>query len=574
MPGGFPNQTTQWASVLVETLRRKGVEYAVTCPGSRSSPLTFAFARCHGVEAIPILDERSAGFFALGLAKRSGKPVALVCTSGSAVANFFPAVVEASELGIPMIVLTTDRPPELRHCAAGQTIDQLKFFGGYVRSSIELAVPENDLELLRYLRQTVAHQVDKALHGDPGPVQINAPFRDPLTPTEVEGFQPRLEPSELASFCSQVALQQVAPTGEWSLPDEWSQCGEGIILVGPNAPVDEASWLSNVGALADALQWPLLADGMNPIRYRAKDFPSLVSGYEFLLRSDRLRDELKPKRVLVLGSYPTCKLLRSWLAKLDLPTLILAERSRNLDATHSRSQTVALDLAKTAVSAPTRESGAFLEAWLAADARTMGLLSDRMQAESAFFEGKLAWMLGSILPENSTLCVSNSMPPRDLEFYLPKNDRRVRVFSSRGANGIDGILSTALGVAHRQGPAYLLIGDLALLHDSNGALIRNVFRGSLTLLLLNNAGGGIFEALPAARFDDVFEKHFATDQAIDFANWARTYGFEHRRVDSWSELAKLVPQTKPGIRILEITTNRKRDVETRRLWFSEISEAL
>ena len=196
----FPNVNALWSFVLAETLARKGVRYAVICPGSRSSPLAFAFAENAAIEAIPVLDERSAAFFAVGLAKRSGKPAALVCTSGTAAANFFPAIIEASESGIPMIVLTADRPPEMRQCSAGQTIDQVKLFGNYVRAQIDLALPECSERMLRYLRETISHYYEKSVGGARGPVHLNLPFRDPLPPVPDPSFVQRVSGERLATL--------------------------------------------------------------------------------------------------------------------------------------------------------------------------------------------------------------------------------------------------------------------------------------------------------------------------------------------------------------------------------------
>lgn len=574
MSGEFPNANTLWSTVLVETLVRLGVTEAVTCPGSRSSPLTFALARHEGIEAFPILDERSAGFFALGRARRLRKPVVLVCTSGSAVANFFPAIVEASESGVPLIVLTADRPPELRDCAAGQTIDQVKFFGGYVRKQMELPLPEAKLPLLRMARQAMVRMFEASVGADAGPVHVNVPFRDPLIPVESEGFVSPLSLEEFEDFFAEVGLAEVSRNGAWELPEEWSRAERGLILIGPNAPVDSEGWTKDVKRLAKSLGWPVLADGLNPLRFRSRGFTSLVSGYEFTLRSEKLRSVLRPERVLVVGSYPTCKVMREWLAELDLPTLVLSERAVDLDATHSKTRHVRVGIGDVLVGKVDGKSGGYLSKWRKAEKQVRDLLDGEMSAEKRMFEGKLAWSLGELLPDGATLCVSNSMPPRDLEFYLKPSQRKVEVFCSRGANGIDGILSTALGVAHEEGPTYLLIGDLALLHDTNGALLRKLFKGSLTILLVNNAGGGIFGNLPVAQFSDVFEKHFATDQEVDFANWAKTYGIAHERVASWETLGKRMAKPAVGIQILEIVTDRTEDAKRRKGWFGEIVAAL
>ncbi len=574
MAKNWANANELWADVIAETLHRKGVSYVVTCPGSRSSPLTFAFARHEQIEAIPILDERSAGFFALGLAKRTGKPVAIVCTSGSAVANFFPSIVEASESGIPLLVLTADRPAELRDCAAGQTIDQVKFFGGYVRKQVELALPEATLPMLRYLRQTVSHSADVASAPNRGPVHFNIPFRDPLIPVEELGFEGPLDLESFDSFFSHLEPSDALPLVQAQLPASLGRIEKGLILVGPNSPTNEEAWCENVAAMAVSLGWPILADALNPIRSNASSYPHLICGYESVLRNPALAQELLPEHVVVIGGFPTSKALRSWIGEADLPLTLLNDRPVNVDATHSRATHVYADFEFGGVLVGEGHAADYTKRWLDLESQVSAEFEKRFAATDSFFEAKLAWTLSKALPEACSLCVSNSMPPRDMEFYFGGNDLGISVFSSRGANGIDGILSTAMGVAHDGDKTFLLTGDLALLHDTNGALIAKDLQGSLTILLVNNAGGGIFEMLPVSQFEDVFEKHYGTDQQVDFSNWAKTYGIDYQLIASWSELEEKLVEDSNGVRVLEIRTDRKADAALRKQWFAEISSAV
>jgi len=571
----WANGNELWADVIVETLHRKGVEYAITCPGSRSSSLTFAFAGHDSIEAIPVLDERSAGFFALGLAKRTGRPVALVCTSGSAVANFFPAVVEASESGVPLVLLTADRPPELRDCQAGQTIDQVKFFGGYVRKTIELAVPESSLEMLRYLRQTVAKVADFSSAPDRGPVHINVPFRDPLIPVEVPGFESPFEGSDFAQFFDHLRVSDSMPIGQARLSESLKSVEKGLILIGPASPVNEDRWCKNIEALAKALGWPVLSDALNPIRSRANRFEALVGGYDFVLRNASLSEELRPEHVIVVGSFPTSKVLRAWIGHEDIQMTVLSDRPVNVEATHSKASRVFVDFEFGGVEAPgSRASLAYAKRWLELEGQVRSELKNRFSDEDEMWEAKIAWALSQCLPGRSSLCISNSMPPRDMEFYFTPRDEPISVYSSRGANGIDGILSTAMGVAHEGENTFLLTGDLALLHDTNGALIGKNLKGCLTILLVNNSGGGIFEMLPVSRFENVFEKHYGTDQNINFADWAKTFGFRHELIGSWEVLESLLAEKPQGVRILEIRTDRKRDAAFRKELFQQIAKVL
>lgn len=570
------NVNSLWASVLVETLSRRGVTRAVICPGSRSTPLTLALAAHPAIEAIPVLDERSAAFFALGLAKQHQHPVALVCTSGTAGANFFPAVIEAQESGVPLIVLTADRPPELRACASGQTIDQQKLYGRYVGFQHELALPEASEPALRYLRQTVAHATLGALSPSAGPVHLNVPFRDPLPPVPDDGtterfaagvswevFFAHLEPGEPPQMAA--GLPRIIPEVH------------GVIVVGPAQPGDVGAYVTAVAEIARRLGWPVLADGLSPLRNYASQFPHLVTTYDLVLRNAPIAERLKPEVVLSLGGWPTSKVLRGWLEESGARTWLVTERADNRDALHLRTRQIPISLPLLASVLPIAvDENGYQRMWARYDAKARAALDEKFRHESALFEPKAAWLLARHLPVGTSIFVANSMPARDVEYVWPPGERALRPFCNRGANGIDGTLSTALGMAHgADAPAVLLTGDLALLHDSNGFLLRPKFRGSLTIVLINNRGGGIFEHLPIAQFEPPFEEFFATPQEADFAKLAAAHGIEHAAVRDWPHFRELISTLPPqGIRVLELCTDRKRDAAGRKALFAEIAAGL
>jgi 2-succinyl-5-enolpyruvyl-6-hydroxy-3-cyclohexene-1-carboxylate synthase len=571
----FRNTNTLWSSVLVETLFRTGVRRAVISPGSRSTPLTVVLARHGGIEAIPVLDERSAAFFALGLAKQKLEPVVLVCTSGTAGANYFPAVIEAQESGVPLVVLTADRPPEMRACASGQTIDQQKLFGDHVVFYHELALPGADLEMLRYLRQTVAHAVGRAGAPFAGPVHLNVPFRDPLAPTPDEAAAKLTTACDWTQFFSHLAPNvavAAAPVQLTLTPDV-----HGLIVVGPQQPGDVDTFVAAVGEIARRLGWPVLTDGLSPLRHHAGRVPHVVTTYDTVLRNAAVAERLKPEFVLALGAWPTSKVLRGWLAGSDAITWMVSPRPENRDALHGRSRHLAVDPATLAAMLPeAAETNGYQKMWARYEQKARAALDARLNATTAMFEGRAAWLLARHLPVGAPLAIASSMPVRDVEYFWPANDRRVRPFVNRGGNGIDGTLSTALGVAHGGGqPAVLLTGDLALLHDTNGFLLRPKLRGSLTIVLINNLGGGIFDHLPIAQFEPPFEEFFATPQEADFAKLCAVYGAEHVLVRDWAHFAQLVatlPAT--GIRVLEVRTDRKQDAAHRKQLFAEIAASL
>ena len=562
----FRNTNTLWCSVLAETLVREGVTVAVTSPGSRSTPLTMALARHPQMEAIPVLDERSAAFFALGIAKRTRKPVALVCTSGTAAANYLPAIVEASESGVPLIVLTADRPPEMRECSSGQTIDQQKLYGGYVSFYHELCVPEATLSRLRYLRQTVVHAVARASALQAGPVHLNCPFRDPLVPVE-DAAVASLRGCLDEAFFAAPPHDLLASSASMDVTG-WPACG--AIIAGPDVVSDSAAYARAVAQLAKSLGWPVLADALSPARRKDEGMAGLVTAYDAILRDAGRGQSLRPERILCLGGWPTSKALRSWIEQCDPEIVIVAPTTKSRDALHGRTRHLAASVEALSIRGLIAGDPAYCAKWQDAESRARQCIDAALTAESELFEPKAAWLLAQHLPEHTAVHVANSMPVRDLDYFWPATARRLDVYFNRGANGIDGTLSTAFGVAHGGRPTVLLTGDLSFLHDTNGLLLRPALRGSLTIVLIDNRGGGIFEHLPVAQYDPPFERYFATPQDVDFAALCAAHGVEFVAVESWAQFTGLI-ETLPerGVRVLALRTDRKRDAARRKQLLAE-----
>ncbi|HVT71520.1 MAG TPA: 2-succinyl-5-enolpyruvyl-6-hydroxy-3-cyclohexene-1-carboxylic-acid synthase [Lacunisphaera sp.] len=561
----FRNTNSLWGGVLVETLHRLGLRHAVISPGSRSTPLTMALARHRGIASFPVLDERSAAFFALGLAKRTRRPVVLVCTSGTAGANYYPAVIEAQESGVPLLVITADRPPEMRDCRSGQTIDQVRLYGDHVNFFHEFAVPEATMPRLRYLRQTVVHAWERTQWPDAGPVHLNAPFRDPLPPL-ADGRTREIR----AAWDDAEFFGTVRPPER--VLSRIEQCGfpvdrRGVIVVGP---VDGAPTPVEAGILAGLaynLGWPILADALSGLRGDAERYPGLVTRYDALLRNRRLARQLRPEVVLGLGGWPTSKVLRAWLEDSGAEAWMISARRSNQDSLHLATRHLRCSLwafAEGVASSPGRHD-AYAAAWQRADRAAGRWLERKVEGTAWMFEGRAVHELSRHLPAGTPVFVANSMPVRDAEYFWNAGDLGHPLYCNRGANGIDGTLSTALGLAQADRPAVLLTGDLALLHDANGFLIRPRFRGGLTIVLINNHGGGIFEHLPVAGFEPPFEEFFATPQAVDIAGLCRAHGVDHVRVRDWAHFVRLV-RTLPGkgLRVLEVRTDRKRDAAFRK----------
>ncbi len=558
----FRNVNTVWASVLVETLYRCGLAMAVICPGSRSTPLVLAFAHHPQIDTIAILDERSAAFFALGRAKKTGLPVALVCTSGTAGANFYPAVVEAKESCVPLIILTADRPPELRHCHAGQTIDQIELYGNFPNWQCELALPEANLGMLSYLRQNIIQAWKQSLFPTPGVIHINLPFREPLAPT----IQPELAKLQ-GQFSARDFFQAVAvplpvnyPT--YSLPgDHWQQ-KSGIIIAGLAQPKNPQAYVEAIARLSQLLSFPVLAEALSPVRNYAGLNSHLITTYDSILRQETIAAELVPEIVIQIGELPTSKQLRQWLGKLDLQRWIIDPRNDNFDPLHGktihiRSSIEQLELNLTSDFDKTPSQ--YCQRWCELEAQTRTNLDNTLASLDEIYEGKAVWLMSQSLAIATPVFIANSMSVRNAEYFWQPNNNQIVPYFSRGANGIDGTLSTALGIAY-QDAGVLLTGDLALLHDTNGFLIQQNFPGHLTIVAINNNGGGIFEMLPIASLTSEFEQYFATPQSVDLAKLCAAYNVEHQQIDNWQQLKQLLsnlPTT--GIRVLELVCDRARD---------------
>ncbi|QYX33452.1 2-succinyl-5-enolpyruvyl-6-hydroxy-3-cyclohexene-1-carboxylic-acid synthase [Sphaerospermopsis torques-reginae] len=569
----FNNLNQLWSYVLTETLKRLGLSCAVLCPGSRSTPLTVAFSKqAPDIEAIPILDERSAAFFALGRAKATGKPVVLVCTSGTAGANFYPAVIEAKESRVPLLILTTDRPAELRDCHSGQTIDQVKLYGNYPNWQTELATPVADIGMLRYLRQTVIHAWERCQFPSGGIVHLNIPFRDPLAPIS-DGTNFTLDCEEF--FAGIVPTQ--LPITHYQLPKEWQQCQRGIIIAGVAQPKEPEEYCKAIARLSQTLQWPVLAEGLSPVRNYADLIPYLVSTYDIILRNQKIAQQLTPEMVIQIGEIPTSKELRNWLINVNPQCWLIDNSAENLDPLHGKTTHLRISVENIEVGEWGMENekwGFYLQKWCEIEVQIRKTIDETFENMEDLIESKAAWLISQILPPQTPFFIANSMPVRDVEFFSKPNNLGIKSYFNRGANGIDGTLSTALGIAHHQQSSVMLTGDLALLHDTNGFLIKNKFIGHLTIVLINNNGGGIFEMLPIANFDPPFEEFFATPQDINFAQLCATYNVEYELINSWKQLKerlKLLPSQR--IRVLEIRTNRKRDAQWRKEYLRRFSNA-
>ena len=539
-----------------QELARCGLAVACTSPGSRCTPIVLSIVRTPEIASHSHIDERSAGFFALGAAKTSGRPVVVTCTSGTAAANLLPAVVEARHARVPLIVLTADRPPELREVGAGQTIDQVRLFGAAAKWFFEVGVHDATPARLRWMRTLACRTYWTALAGPAGPVHLNLPLREPLVLDEP------LPPDE-------TARPDGRPYVIWQVPEPRPDTREGghpsgriVLVAGAGAP-------PGVAELAALNQIPLLADPLSG----ARRGPAAVAHYDLLLRDDAFTAAHRPQFVIRLGDLPTSKPLRQWLAGLH----DMAQVAFDPDATwHDPDSVVGLRIAGAAppAAAVASEPG-WLDSWLVADASASAAVEETLGPELS--EPAVARGLTDWLPTEATLFVASSMPIRDVEEFAGVRADAPRVLSNRGANGIDGTVSSAFGAAAvAPGPVVALVGDVALAHDIGGLLAARRLRVSLTIVLLNNDGGGIFHFLPVSGEEDAFREHVATPHGLDFAHAASLYGCRYERARTGDELRSAVLGSidAPGATIIEVRTVREQNLALHRRVADAVSAAL
>lgn len=576
-----PNPSTALALVLVDELARGGVTDAVVSPGSRSTALAMGFhddprIRCH-VQ----VDERSAGFLAVGLARGSGRPVAVVCTSGTAAANLHPAVLEADAGRVPLLLLTSDRPPELRGAGANQTIDQIGLYGHAVRWFVEVGVPEARPDQVRYWRSTGSHAVAAAtgLAGPPGPVHLNLAFREPTVPATDDGRTTGEPfPFELGGRPGGAPWTQVhRPKRTLSEPDvdglasRIAATERGLLVVG-DTTADPAA----VRSLARGAGWPLVAEPISS----ARGGPDAIVHAHWLLGVERFARHHRPDLVLRVGRTALSRNVEALLGS-GVPQILLDGDGSWFDPQRALAELVVADPSQTcaalAAALPAPAGSDWLSAWEDADDLAEAAVDEVLAGIGAPTEPQVARDVAAATPAGGTLVVASSMPVRDLDLVMaPRED--LRVVGNRGVSGIDGFVSTALGVAATSaGATVALAGDLSFLHDRNGLLAAlDLERVQLTVVVVDNDGGGIFSLLPPAAYSGSFERMFGTPHGLDLADVARTHRLPYERVDRAADVHDAVHRAVAagGIRMLHVRTDRADNADLHRRLQAAVARAL
>ncbi|HEY8809268.1 MAG TPA: 2-succinyl-5-enolpyruvyl-6-hydroxy-3-cyclohexene-1-carboxylic-acid synthase [Solirubrobacterales bacterium] len=574
------NRNTALASAFAEELARCGLRHAILSPGSRSTPLALALWRQEEIETTVIVDERSAAFFALGAAQGSAAPVAILCTSGTAAANYHPAVCEADHAAVPLLVLTADRPPELRGIGAGQAIDQLKLYGSSVRWFCDVGTHDADDDGLLHYRAT-ACRAFAAARGEqrPGPVHLNFAFREPLAPLAEEHAVTASDPLAMEGR-GEHPLTAVTPIDMEPSPfllDEVAkhiaESDIGVIVAGRQLDPELREPLADLARVAG---FPILAEPTSQLRCGPHDRSHVITAYDLLLRDERFRETASPDLVLRFGEMPTSKPLRAWLAESGADQIVVDPLGDWNEPTRRAAALLRADPTELASGWAARlgEERPAPAMWLQAERAAREAIAAELSTLDALTEPGLQLALGGAHRDGELVYTASSMPIRDQEAFLPAAEADTTFLCNRGANGIDGLISSGIGAAHATGkPTTIVTGDLGLLHDIGDlAALRDVTT-PVRIVVINNDGGGIFHFLPQreALDSDAFEALLGTPRGVDVAKVASLFDLPYCKIESLGELEEALAA---GTGLIDAETDRQANVALHRRLIELVRHAL
>ncbi|PAV27732.1 2-succinyl-5-enolpyruvyl-6-hydroxy-3-cyclohexene-1-carboxylic-acid synthase [Virgibacillus profundi] len=567
---------TRYTANFVDELNVNGITDVVISPGSRSTPLALTMAEHKGIKEWIIIDERSAAFFALGIAKQTKRPVALVCTSGTAAANYFPAIVEAHYSRVPLVVLTADRPHELRDVGAPQAIEQIKLYGDYVKWFQEMAIPEATPEMLRFSRSKAARSVYMAQEGNSGPVHVNFPFREPLSPDfSLENMWGEAsEQSYMPAFDGKKRLDSEQLI---QLIEKLKSKQKGIIVCGPQTDADFAE---AVTSLASHWGLPILADPLSQVRSGQHHKDNVIEGYDAILRNEAVREKMKPDFIIRFGAMPVSKPYLFYVKEhMAVLQFVVENHTGYREPVGNTTEFIFADsvmLCKDLIE--TEPVLNFEKDWLD-EWKRMNLISKKHLlggSEENITEGEAVRALMEVIPDSSGLYVGNSMAVRDVDTFFMTTPKNISILANRGANGIDGMVSSGLGAASSGEPMTLLLGDLSFFHDMNGLLAAKHYNLNITILIVNNNGGGIFSFLPQAKDGRHFEALFGTPADVDFKHAVMMYGGEYAHAATEDELKEVLDKSyqHKGLSVVEVKTDRTANADWHRKKWKQIENEI
>ncbi len=584
------NRNYFWAETFIKELSSIGVKYACISPGSRNTPLTLAIANKKEIKSFVHIDERSSAFFALGIAKATNTPVILLCTSGTATAELYPAIIEAYQQRVPLIVCTADRPPELLNTGANQTINQSNLYKNHIRWFFDTGLPEPIPRRIRHIKAIAKRAVYESMVRSKGPVHLNFPFRKPFEP-DIITDEVDAEVIKTAELVLPDKKDLFKENGKNIVSEKWfkeaaeylSKFKKGLIIAGPENYNETFHF--NCGKLASLLGYPILADGASQLRFGNHNKENILFSFEGFLRSDSFAQKYKPEIILQFGRTVTSKALGTFFEKCTAVRFMINEYGDWFDPANRANASFACKpylfcekmIEYFQSKKINRSSGKWLKEIKELDEKSLEA-KDKVIRNSKFpNECAIIEELVNVMPNKSQLMISNSMPVRDLDYFAPISKKDIIIFINRGASGIDGITSTALGLAAlEKKPTVLLTGDSAFYYDLNSLLAAKKYKISLIVILINNNGGGIFEVLPISKYGKVFNDYFVAPHNLDFSPFVKAFGGNYSLVKNREnfkiEFRKAL--TRKNFSVLEIKTKAADSLKIRQAYWKEANANL
>lgn len=575
------NRNILWAETFVSELSSLGVKHACISPGSRSTPLTYAFASNKKIKCFPVIDERSSGFFALGLTKGAKNPVALVCTSGTAVAELYPAIIEAYQSKVPIIVCTADRPPELKNIGANQTINQENIYKNHIRWFADAGLPYVSKKGIEKIRSITQRAIIESSIKNIGPVHINFPFKEPFEPNSFtdEITQKVLGTAKRNSdfFKDLNRANKISPKQLSKVSADVNDYQKGIILIG----FDNYSkgFFNACRLLSLKTGYPIFTDAASGMRFNVSTSKSVLTNYESYLRSKIFTSAHKPEYIIQFGRNFTSKTLSNFIGESKSKKLLVNQFGNWKNPKETSTSVIAVDpeiFCKKLIQLFKRKSvkrNEWLNDFIAIENHAT-IIKNKIFYQAKFpNETKIITEALSAIPDNSNLMISNSLPIRDLDLAASLMKKKINLFNNRGASGIDGIISTALGIAQSTSKkTFLITGDLAFYYDINSLLNASLYSIPLTIILINNNGGRIFEVLPISAYKKIFEKYFVTPHNLEFKKIVLALGGRHSEVKSWKAFKGLLSAESfdKTFSVIEIKTDPKKSLALRRKYFEKV----
>ncbi len=576
------NRNILWTNTFVEALVHAGIKHACVSPGSRSTPLTYALAVNRKIKSHVIVDERSSGFFALGLAKATHKPVILVCTSGTAVAELYPAVIEAYQSKVPLIVCTADRPQEARMIGANQTINQKNLFRNHICWFIDAGLPQAAESGLKKIINIAQRAVIESSHHRLGPVHINFPFKEPFEPSsftdQIEIGLTKFAKSKLkVSQSKKVADRKVSEKILADISEKIYHHSRGIIVVG----VDNYTkgFFSALSKLSQKIDFPIFADAASNMRFAFSGKHNVLTNYDSYLRSESFIKNHQPDFIIQFGRNLTSKALSNFISNSRCEKLLVNQFGEWKNPKDKSTAVVAADPEKfckdlfSQCKQNKNKRSEWTNDFLTIE-KSASKIKTKLFGQAQFpNETRIVYEVINSIPDGSNLMVSNSLPIRDLDLVVPMMKKNIIVFHNRGASGIDGITSTALGIAQSSMQrTYLLTGDLAFYYDLNSLQTAKKYNIPLTIILINNNGGRIFEVLPISNYKNIFEEYFTAPHNLDFSKLVRAFGGNYREVKSWKVFKELLSAESTGrmFSVLELKTDPIKSLSLRRKYYDKV----